>query len=70
MDENTKAFIEVGKKLHKDNEATLAELKKINRHMELESQQLNNKLEMYVNDCQDDQICFNDKLDQMMKDME
>lgn len=31
MDENTKAFIEVGKKLHKDNEATLAELKKINK---------------------------------------
>ena len=31
MDENTKAFVEVGKKLHKDNEATLAELKKINK---------------------------------------
>jgi len=31
MDENTKAFIEVGKKLHKDNEATLAELKKISK---------------------------------------
>ena len=31
MDENTKAFIEVGKKLHKDNEATLAELKKLSK---------------------------------------
>ena len=49
MDENTKAFIEVGKKLHKDNEATLAELKKISKPSTLQQSTQENAGEILSN---------------------